>query len=195
MITEEEQLKEIRKELNLELDKKYILILTGSMGFGNVDKMIDKLLEKLPNCKFIVSCGKNKKLLKILEEKYKANDNVIRLPFTRKLNLYIKASDLVLTKPGGLTTTEIATIGKPFIHTMPIPGCENYNAEFFKDLKMSEKCDTIEEVVEKTKKVLENKELQEEMVKNQRKYINRNASYDIADLVIKEIGDKDVIKK
>ena len=186
---------EIRKELNLKLDKKYILILTGSMGFGSVDKMIDKLLEKLPNCKFIVSCGKNKKLLKILEEKYKTNDNIIRLPFTPKLNLYIKASDLVLTKPGGLTTTEIATIGKPFIHTMPIPGCENYNAKFFKILKMSEKCDTLEEVVEKIKKVLENKELQEEMVKNQRKYINRNASYDIADLVIKEIGEKDVIKK
>lgn len=39
-------------------------------------------------------------------------------------------SELLLTKPGGLTTTEAATINIPIIHTMPIPGCETYNAEF-----------------------------------------------------------------
>ncbi len=48
----------------------------------------------------------------------------------------MKSSEIILTKPGGLTTTEIATLRKPFIHTMPIPGCENYNAQFLR----TEKC-------------------------------------------------------
>lgn len=179
----------VRKELGLKLNEKYVLVLTGSMGFGNMKDLVKELVKGVKNCNFIISCGKNQKLFEELENTYKNNSNVQELPFTRKLNLYIKAADVVLTKPGGLTTTEIATIGKPFIHTMPIPGCENYNANFFQSRKMSIKCDIIEEVVENTNKLLNDEKLQKEMVENQRKYINKNASYDIADLVIKEMGD------
>lgn len=180
---------DVRKELGLNLNEKYVLVLTGSMGFGDMNNMVGELVKGIDECNFIVSCGKNKKMLEQLKSKYKNNNRVQELPFTRNLNLYIKAADVVLTKPGGLTTTEIATIGKPFIHTMPIPGCENYNANFFQSRKMSIKCDIIEEVVENTKKLLNDEKLQKEMVENQRKYINRNASYDIADLVIKEMGE------
>ena len=181
---------DVRKELGLKLDEKYVLVLTGSMGFGNMTDLVKDLVKEIKDCNFIISCGKNEKLLEELRNTYKDNKKVQELPFTRKLNLYIKATDVVLTKPGGLTTTEIATIGKPFIHTMPIPGCENYNANFFQSRKMSIKCDIIEEVVKSTKKLLNDEKLQKEMVENQRKYINRNASYDIADLVIRKMGDK-----
>ncbi len=179
----------VRKELGLNLNEKYVLVLTGSMGFGNMDIMVGDLVKGIKDCNFIISCGRNNKMLEQLKIKYKDNKRVQELPFTRNLNFYIKAADVVLTKPGGLTTTEIATIGKPFIHTMPIPGCENYNANFFQSRKMSIKCGIIEEVVENTEKLLKDEKLQKEMVENQRKYINRNASYDIADLVIKEMGD------
>ncbi len=100
----------------------------------------------------------------------------------------MKSSEIILTKPGGLTTTEIATIRKPFIHTMPIPGCENYNANFFEEKKMSLKCNSIKEVVEKTEELLNNKELQEELIKNQMKYIKQNTCDEISDIVIKEIN-------
>ena len=178
---------DVKQNLGLNLDEKYVLVLTGSMGFGNMTNLVEKLVNEIDNCNFMIWCGKNKKLLKNLENKYKNNQRVKELPFIKEINLYIKAADVVLTKPGGSTTTEIATIGKPFIHTIPIPGCENYNASFFEDRKMSIKCDTIEEVVKNTKILLKDKKLQEEMVKNQRKYINRYASEDIADFIIKEM--------
>ena len=76
----------------------------------------------------------------------------------------MKSSEIILTKPGGLTTTEVATLRKPFIHTMPIPGCENYNANFFSNRKMSIKCDTMEEVIENTKKLINDINLQKEMM-------------------------------
>ena len=44
---------------------------------------------------------------------------------------YMKISDVILTKPGGLTSTEVAIMHKPLVHIMPIPGVENYNSEFF----------------------------------------------------------------
>ena len=179
---------ECKKKLGLEVSKKYILILTGSMGFGNITDMIEELLKNIKDVSFIISTGNNSKMLKVLNEKYKNSDNLIILPFTNEISEYMKSSEIILTKPGGLATTEIATIRKPFIHTMPIPGCENYNANFFEEKKMSLKCNSIKEVVEKTEELLNNKELQEELIKNQMKYIKQNTCDKISDIVIKEIN-------
>lgn len=178
--------KQCKAELQLEENSQYVLILTGSMGFGNVIKMLEKLLKKIQDVKFIISCGHNEKLLSEINSKYEKNERVIAIPFTNKISEYMKSSCIILTKPGGLTTTEISVLNKPFIHTMPIPGCENYNANFFNVRKMSIKCDTIKEIVENTSKLLADKEMQQKMVENQKRYINKNASNEIADIIIKE---------
>lgn len=184
---EKYNIEKVKKDLGLENAKQYVLILTGSMGFGNVTEMLKELLKNINNVTFIVSTGHNAKLQKILEDKYKDFDNVIILPFTDKISEYMKSSEIILTKPGGLTTTEIATLRKPFIHTMPIPGCENYNAQFFEKRKMSISCNSIDEVVKNTKELLNNKELQEEMIKNQEKYISQDTCEKISETVIKKI--------
>lgn len=176
-----------KKDLNFKIDKKYVLILTGSMGFGNVADVVKKLEEEIKDAFFIVSCGHNTKLLNTLKKQYKESDRVIALPFTNNISKYMKASDIILSKPGGLTTTEIATLKKPFIHTMPIPGCENYNAEFFSKRKMGIKCNTIEEIVKNTKTLLNDEILQEEMINNQRKYINIDTCDKISSIVMREI--------
>ena len=175
-----------RKELNLEENKKYILILTGSMGFGNILELVKKLLEKMKEVTFIISCGHNTKLLENLKANYSENHRVMILPFTADIDIYMKSSDIILTKPGGLTTTEIAALNKPFIHTMPIPGCENYNAAFFSKRKMAMQCDTIEKIVTNTQKLLNSKRLQKICINNQIKYIYKNAAEEIANKIIEE---------
>lgn len=176
-----------KKELGLKANEKYVLILNGSMGFGNVNGMLKRLVSEIEDVNFIVSCGNNKKLLDNLNENYKENSRVISLAYTNDLNKYIASSEGILTKPGGLTTTEIATMRKPLIHTMPIPGCENYNAAFFLDRKMSVKCENIEQVVASTKELLYNEDMQKKIVDNQKKYIDIDNSNKIANIVISEI--------
>ena len=100
---------------------------------------------------------------------------------------YIKECDIVLTKPGGLTSTEVAVLNKPMVHIMPIPGVENYNANFFKNNKLSLVSNNIEEIIENTKKLLEDKKLQKDMIKNQSKIINKNASSDLVKFVLNEL--------
>ncbi len=182
--------KEYKKKLKFDVNEKYVLILTGSMGFGNITEMIKKLHEDMKQVNFIVSCGHNEDLFNTLKEEYKNTRNIIILPYTDKISHYMKASDIILSKPGGLTTTEIATLRKPFIHTMPIPGCENYNANFFDKRKMAIKCDTIEEVVENTKKLIKDQTIQNQMIENQEKYIKKDTCDKIADIVIREIQKK-----
>ena len=73
---------------------------------------------------------------------------------------------------------------------MPIPGCENYNANFFNTREMAIKCNTIEEVVENTKKLLKDEILQNKMIENQEKYIRKDTCDKIADIVIREMQKK-----
>lgn len=89
-----------------------------------------------------------------------------------------------LQNHGGLTTTEVATARKPLIHTAPIPGCENYNAEYFETRKMSLKCENIEETVSKTKYLLENENLQNGMTKNQEKNVNKDTCDKITNVIL-----------
>ena len=180
-------IEEIKKELKLDINKKYILILNGSMGFGNVKEIAKKLLENIKNVTFIISCGSNNKLLQALNNEYKNNKRIIALPYTNELGKYMACSEIILSKPGGLTSTEIATMRKPLIHMMPIPGCENYNANFFAERQMSLKCDNIDQVVDNTKKLLENQILQKKIIENQKKYISKDTCEKIAEIVIKEL--------
>ena len=132
--------KSIRWEYNISDDEKVVLIMLGSMGFGEIDNIINPLLKE--NIKIIVICGTNKQLYEKLNE-YK-NDNLIVIGFTKNINDFIYSSDYVLSKPGGLSSTEIASIHKPLLHIYPIPGIETYNTLFFEnyteeELKQQEK--------------------------------------------------------
>lgn len=171
-------------ELKLDKTKKYTLIMTGSMGFGNTIQIVDELSKRV-NATNIVICGSNKKLQGELKSKYPL-DKVIPIGFTNKISKYMRISNVLLTKPGGLTTTEAGTINIPIIHTMPIPGCENYNAEFFEKRGMSKKCNTIEEICEETQRLMNDDDLRNQMIENQKKYIDNETCTKICNLIINE---------
>lgn len=96
---EEESEALAKEELGLEKDKDYVLILTGSMGFGNVAEMIKKLAYDVKDVTFIVACGNNKKLKNSIDKEFSEEDRVISLSYTTNLSKFIKASKIVLTKP------------------------------------------------------------------------------------------------
>lgn len=96
---EEKTKKQAKQDLKLNTDKNYVLILTGSMGFGNCLKLIRQLLQDIKDIIFIVSCGNNKKMLQDINNEEVFANRVIALPFTNNLAEYIKASEVILTKP------------------------------------------------------------------------------------------------
>jgi len=184
------QKEDIEKELHLDTDKKYILILTGSMGFGNVNKMVEGMIQILPEAyKLMIGCGNNKKLKETLEAQFGHTEKIIAIPYTKQIDKYMKIADILLTKPGGLTTTEIATLRKPFIHTLPIPGCENYNATYFESRGMSLQSKTTEEVIQNVYTILEDKQLQATMIQNQETYIDKEACNKICNFIIQKIQE------
>lgn len=169
-------------ELGLDSRYRYLLISGGSIGCGMLNKTIDVLgdyFESHTDCKLIAICGNNKKLLEKLNEKYADDERIILIASTDKMLYYMKAADVFLSKPGGLSSTEAAVCGTRLIHITPIPGCENKNMSFFerngmsvavgKDL--SELPRAIEKIVDPS--------FSEEIRDNQRRIINPNAAEDI----------------
>ncbi len=174
---------DFQNNLDLPKDKDIILITSGSMGFGKMKDIVKEVLKEIPNVYVVAICGNNKKLYKELN-KIK-NPNLLVKGFVNNMKEYMHVSKVILTKPGGLTSTEVAILHKPLVHLMPIPGVENYNASFFQDKGLSMVSNSILEVIENTKELLDNEEVRKDMIKKQKEVINENSAQDLVNFVIK----------
>lgn len=175
----------IKNNLDLPTDKDIILIASGSMGFGKMEEIVKSILKNIPEVYVVAICGNNHKLYSKLKKIN--NSNFIAKEYVHNINEYIAASKIVLTKPGGLTSTEVGAIRKPMIHLMPIPGVENYNAEFFRKNGLSLVSNNIQEVIENTSMLLKDKNMQDKMIENQSKIINRNSAKDLVNFVLNKL--------
>ncbi len=102
----------ILSEFNLYQDKRTILFFAGGeQGFGKdkVFNMLKSIIKNFPTIQIIAISGKNEKMKKQFDElvsETNSNDTVKILKYTNKIPELMSSSDLVITKPGGLTTTE-----------------------------------------------------------------------------------------
>lgn len=170
-----------KSNLKLPKNKPIILIVSGSMGFGKVKDIVILLLKEFVDAYIITICGNNDNLYNELCKI--DNKNLLVKKFVNNINEYMKSSTVILSKPGGLSSTEIAIINKPLVHIFPIPGVENYNANFFSKHKLCLVSKSLEEILKNTKKLLNNEKLQNTMLTNQKKFINSNAAIDLVNFV------------
>lgn len=117
---------------------KWFLLIGGSMGFGHIEDLVDDLRDLCaPSDRIICVCGKNEQLRQRLDKKYDQSSIVKIIGYTDKIPLLMDACDVLLTKPGGLTSTEAMNRGIPLVHTLPIKGVEDKNARFYSDRNIS----------------------------------------------------------
>ena len=120
--------KEARKELGLE-DKDTVLVMSGSMGFGNVLEEIKELDRLNLDYQIVTICGNNKKL-KSQIDKLEMKKTIYNYGYVNNVDIFMDAEDCIVTKPGGLTTSEALAKGLPMIMNNPVPGQEDRNVEF-----------------------------------------------------------------
>ena len=137
---------------------------------------------KEDNIKIIVVCGSNRDLYNELGRI--GDDKLIVLGFVHNINSLIYSADIVMTKPGGLSSTEVAVMRKPLLHIFPIPGIETYNANFFNDNGIGIKCDSKDEAIDNCKKLLNDKKKQEEIIRGQKEFINAESAKDLVKLIM-----------
>ena len=185
--------KEAAKEkLHLSKDKPVLLVMSGSMGFGKMHLFVFELTRKLTNGEqLIIICGNNRKTYRILKSTYRRNANVHITSYTEHVADYMAASDVVFTKPGGLTSTEALVRNIPIVHTAPIPGCETKNREFFVSRGLSLASEHVHTQISQGLTLLHNTELRNAMITTQQKYAKPDAAMQIVELLLKLTSGRD----
>ena len=173
-----------RAELGFSENEKIALIMSGSMGFGDAVDTASLILKDAPeNTKVVVIAGNNKEMIAELEKRFKNEKRLVSVGFTDQVSLYMDASDILLTKPGGLTSTEALVKCIPIIHTSPIPGCETENAEFFTQHHLSLCAQDSANAAILAKRLLTDDFLREQIVSAQKHYRYENSARFIIDFI------------
>ena len=120
-------------ELGLSPEKLTVLLMGGSFGAGNIKETLEDLLTVDRDFQILVITGRNEhlkdKLSKMLDSTVH-NKNICLLGYTNKMNDILASIDVLISKPGGLTTTEALLNDVPMIVPYFIPGQEEENLDF-----------------------------------------------------------------
>jgi len=158
-----------------------VLIMGGSMGYGKIPALSAALAQRLPDAQIVAACGHNASVY----EETKANGSVMALPYINNIDKLMDAADILLTKPGGLSTTEAMTKRIPLIITMPIPGGEERNSQYISQLGMAVSTAAVGESVEAACRLVSDPAAQRRMIECQERYCSVSAAEDTAELIIK----------
>ena len=182
---------EIYKYFGLKPEIPILLLTGGSLGARSLNEAVIKNLDLITqkNIQFIWQTGKLYYQEMIERTKNKINDRIKIFPFIEKMNYAMEIADLVISRAGGITIAELASMHKPTI-LVPSPNvAEDHQTKNAQDLVensaaiMIKDKDVDNHLFKKTFEVLENKDLLLQLSKN----IARFAKPDAAQIIAKTI--------
>ncbi|MFC1508783.1 glycosyltransferase [Candidatus Omnitrophota bacterium] len=176
---------EICRNLGLNPDLPTVLIMGGSQGLGPVENIINVLESIDISFQLVVICGTNKKLERVLNKRAARYKKKL-LVFGRIENVdeIMEVSSIVITKPGGLTTSEALAKDLPMIIVHPIPGQEAKNTEFLLKQGVALKAEDSEDIAALVRELLPNGTKLDEMRKRAAILKKPNAAMDTAKLIL-----------
>jgi processive 1,2-diacylglycerol beta-glucosyltransferase len=119
------------RELGLDPRRFTVLMMAGGGGVGALDELAERVLREPSDLQLVALAGRNEALLARLQALARKNPGrLFPLGFTTTVERLMTAADLVITKPGGLSTSECLAQGKPMLLVSPIPGQEERNADY-----------------------------------------------------------------
>lgn len=129
--TEQFSRQECAHQLGLDPGKPTLLLMSGGAGMGGMVKLVKRLMTIREDFQLLALAGKNVRMLAELQ-KLALNHpgRLFPLGYTNVIERVMAASDLAITKSGGLTTSECLAVGLPILVISPIPGQEERNADF-----------------------------------------------------------------
>ncbi len=148
----------LRAQFGFAANVPTLLVLGGGFGMGPVREILGELGKIERALQIIVVCGKNEKLRTQLAALPHRHQTQV-LGFATNMQELMAVSDLILTKPGGLTTSEALAMGKPLFILNPIPGQEAANSDFLLEQGAAVKANCLEDLPFKITTLLDSKKL------------------------------------
>jgi processive 1,2-diacylglycerol beta-glucosyltransferase len=148
----------VRRKCGLRDDLPVLLVLGGGFGMGPVEKILTELDKVTRPLQIVVVTGRNEALRRDLAaQDWKHPTRV--LGFASNMHELMAVADLVITKPGGLTSSEALAMGKPLFILNPIPGQEAANSDFLLERGAAAKANRVEDLPYRIEQLLGSKKL------------------------------------
>jgi len=148
----------VRKTLGLRDDLPVLLVMSGGFGMGPVAEILAELDEVPQPFQTVAVTGRNEELRRELAAQNRKHPTHV-LGFATNMHELMSIADLILTKPGGLTSSEALALGKPLCILNPIPGQEAANSDFLLERGAAAKVNRVEDLPFRIGQLLGSKKL------------------------------------
>ena len=179
----EKSKRETRIQLGLDLNKTTLLVSAGGFGVGPIESLIRAIQSVKHPIQIVVICGKNE----TLEHKLSNFKDIIHpmkvIGFTKEMDTWMTASDILIGKAGGLTSSEAFARGLILVIVNPIPGQEERNSDHFLEEGVAIKCNNILTLSYKIDNLLADKERFSKMQQNIKRFARSSAASEIVSIV------------
>ncbi|MDO4829609.1 MAG: glycosyltransferase [Clostridia bacterium] len=183
--------RQAKLDAGLDPDQRCVVIAGGSMGAGHMPGAVAALLRDLPrDVRIVAVCGSNQRLMRRLSRLCRDPRRLQVMGFVKPLHRLIRAADIVISKPGGLTSTETFVQRVPLVAVHPIEGVESNNAGYMARNGIAACPETDEDLSAIVNRMLSDPSVSETMLQNQRRLIPKNASRHIADYAAQIVSNR-----
>jgi processive 1,2-diacylglycerol beta-glucosyltransferase len=153
-------LKAVRQTLGLRDDLPVLLVPSGGFGMGPIGDILGELDKVERPFQTVVVTGRNQELRRELAAQDRKHPTRV-LGFVTNMHELMAVADLLITKPGGLTSSEALAMGKPLLILNPIPGQEAANSDFLLEHGAAAKVNRVEDLPYRLEHLLGTKRLVE----------------------------------
>ena len=174
----------MRRKHGLRPQVTTILLSAGGFGVGPVEHLLQALMEMKHSAQVIAVCGRNEELKKQIEELNQrqprsAKVTIKPIGFTTEMDEYMTAADIMVGKPGGLTTSEALAKGLILVIVNPIPGQEERNSDHLLEEGVAIRCNNLPVLANKIDHLLDDGKRLTAMRANVKRMARPNAARDI----------------
>ena len=172
---------ELLRALGLDLNRPVVLVMGGGMGPAPLDEIVQSLEKCRLPLQVLVVAGHDLAMRARLEALHgKIALNLHTFGWSENIPELMAAANLLITKPGGVTTAEAMAAGLPMILTHPIPGPEEGQIRFLEQNGVAFRARSLDDIPRLTSKLLENPSRLAEVALRARELSRPDASHAIA---------------
>ena len=163
-----------------------ILVMGGGDGFIGKGVSTIHAFERLPApIQFIIICGRNKKLQKRLEaELTSSKHKILLMGYSEDVNELMAISDLLISKPGGVTISEAMAMELPLLIYNPLPGQEEENADYLVNLGLAILAENEKNLIDKIRTIMNDSFRLVSIKQKTKQFQTKTSSIDALDAII-----------